>query len=89
LRHDTIVTRFESVVHYVRAGAGIGIVPAGALPEGTAGLHVGVLSEPSLSVTLGVITRRARYLTPAATSLIGLIADGLRPPPQSRPVRLG
>ena len=31
IRHALVVTRFESVVHYVRACAGVGIVPAGAL----------------------------------------------------------
>src|SRR5919106_1385750 len=32
MRHSLVVTRFESVITYVRAGAGIGIIPAGALP---------------------------------------------------------
>jgi DNA-binding transcriptional LysR family regulator len=78
LRYSTIVTRFESVVHYVRAGAGLGIVPEGALPPKPADdVYVAPLLAPSLSVTLGIITRRAHYLTPAASGLIALIAEAL------------
>jgi DNA-binding transcriptional LysR family regulator len=73
------VTRFESVVHYVRAGAGLGIVPAGALPLHAADdFHAAALIEPSLSVTLGIITRRGRYMTPVTTGLIDVITDNVR-----------
>jgi DNA-binding transcriptional LysR family regulator len=89
LRHATVVTRFESVVHYVRAGAGIGIVPGGAVPADRADVHVAALGQPALSVTLGIITRRAHYLTPAAGSLIGLIADELQTPSRRRSAPLG
>jgi DNA-binding transcriptional LysR family regulator len=76
LRHALVVTRFESVVHYVQAGAGIGIVPAGALPPpGADGVRALRLAEPSLSVTLGLIMLDGRYVTPAAESLMTLIRD--------------
>jgi DNA-binding transcriptional LysR family regulator len=78
LRHALVVTRFESVVHYVQAGAGIGIVPAGALPRpGADGVRALRLAEPSLSVTLGIITLDGRYVTPAAESLMTLISDNV------------
>jgi DNA-binding transcriptional LysR family regulator len=85
IRHALVVTRFESVVMYVRAGAGIGVVPAGALPtEPAPDFHAAKLAEPSLSVTLGLIVLNGRYVTPAADSLMALIkknvseTDGLR-----------
>jgi DNA-binding transcriptional LysR family regulator len=78
LHHATVVTRFESVAHYVRAGAGLGIVPAGALPANVArDFHAAALVEPSLSVLLGIITRKASYMTPVAAGLISLIASQL------------
>jgi DNA-binding transcriptional LysR family regulator len=80
LHYSTVVTRFESVVHYVRTGAGLGIVPEGALPPNAShDFHAVPLVAPSLSVTLGVITRRAHYMTPAASGLIGLIVDAIGP----------
>jgi DNA-binding transcriptional LysR family regulator len=93
LRYSTIVTRFESVVHYVRTGAGLGIVPLGAVPPtGTPRLHVALLSAPTLYVTVGIIRRRDGHLTPAAASLIDLIRErvsGRAPAPLSRHVRAG
>jgi DNA-binding transcriptional LysR family regulator len=79
IRHALVVTRFESVVMYVRAGAGVGVVPAGALPTPPAkDFHAARLTEPSLSVTLGLITLAGRYLTPAAESLMTLIRDNVK-----------
>jgi DNA-binding transcriptional LysR family regulator len=93
IRHALVVTRFESVVRYVAAGAGVGIVPAGALPvPRTPDFHAATLIEPSLFVTLGLITLTGRYLTPAAESLMAMIRNnvrasdtGRRVPDKSRP----
>jgi DNA-binding transcriptional LysR family regulator len=79
LRYSTIVTRFESVVQYVMSGAGLGIVPAGALPPASQGFHAAPLVSPALTVTLGVITRRASYMTPAAARLVSLITERVGP----------
>jgi DNA-binding transcriptional LysR family regulator len=76
LRHRLIVTRFESVVRYVRSGAGVGIIPAGALPaKPWRDFHAAVLTAPSLSVTVGLIMLRGRYITPPSASLIALVRD--------------
>jgi DNA-binding transcriptional LysR family regulator len=76
LRHRLTVMRFESVVRYVRSGAGLGIVPAGAVPARPwRDFHAAALTAPSLVVTLGLITLRGRYITPPAASLIAAIRD--------------
>lgn len=79
LRHSLVVTRFESVVTYVRAGAGVGIVPAGALPvPPPSDIHAATLADPSLFVTLGLITLAGRYMTPAAESLMTMIQENVK-----------
>ena len=79
MRHSLVVTRFESVITYVRAGAGIGIIPAGALPmPAPSGFHAAPLADPSLSVTLGLITLTGRYMTPAAESLMTMIHQNVK-----------
>lgn len=76
LRHRLMVTRFESVVRYVRSGAGIGIIPAGAVPARPwRDFHAALLTAPSISVTVGLITLRGRYITPPSASLIAMIRD--------------
>ena len=81
IRHALVVTRFESVVHYVRAGAGVGVVPAGALPAAQDGsIHPVKLVDPSLFVTLGLITLSGRYMTPAAEGLVQLIRENVKEP---------
>ncbi len=76
LRAALVVTRFESVLQYVTAGGGLGIVPAGALPARPwKTFHAAPLSAPALSVTLGIIRLQGRYMTPAAMSLMRLIDE--------------
>ena len=94
MRHALVVTRFESVVTYVRAAAGVGIVPEGALPVPLPpDVHAARLVEPSLFVTLGLITLVGRYMTPAAESLIAMIQASANAPaaplpaPRPRAVR--
>src|SRR5262245_30526184 len=78
VHHALVVTRFESVVTYVRAGAGVGIVPAGALPLPHApDFHAAKLIDPSLFVTLGLIMLTGRYMTPAAESLMTMIRENV------------
>jgi DNA-binding transcriptional LysR family regulator len=93
MRHGLVVTRFESVITYVRAGAGVGIVPEGALPVPLPqDCHAARLVDPQLFVTLGLITLAGRYMTPAAESLIAMIQASVTtspgvPAPRARPVR--
>jgi DNA-binding transcriptional LysR family regulator len=76
LRHRLTVMRFESVVRYVRSGAGLGIIPAGAVPARPwRDFHPAVLTAPSIAVTVGLITLRGRYITPPSASLIAAIRD--------------
>ena len=75
LRYSVTVERLLSVVNHVRAGVGIGILPSGVLPhQPWVGIHAALLVEPSLSVSVGLITSRGRYLTPAASSMMALIS---------------
>jgi DNA-binding transcriptional LysR family regulator len=75
LHYTVIVDRLISVLHHVCAGVGIGILPAGCLPDRQwgEGFHAAQLTEPSLSVAVGLITTRGRYLTPAASGMVSLI----------------
>jgi DNA-binding transcriptional LysR family regulator len=74
-RYSVTVERLLSVINHVRAGVGIGILPAGVLPhQPWVGIHAAILVEPSLSVSVGLITSRGRYLTPAASSMMALIS---------------
>jgi DNA-binding transcriptional LysR family regulator len=76
LRYVVTVERLLSVINHVRAGVGIGVLPSGVLPhQPWLGFHAAMLVEPSLSVSVGLITSRGRYLTPAASSMMALISE--------------
>jgi len=84
LHYSVTVDRLLSVLHHVSAGVGIGILPAGCLPvvQWGEGFHAALLVEPSLSVSVALITSRNRYLTPAAAGMVALIREHMaaRPP---------
>jgi len=75
LHYAVTVDRLLSVVHHVSAGVGIGLLPEGCIPpfQWGDGFHAALVTEPTLSVTIGVIMLRGRYLTPAAAGLAALI----------------
>jgi DNA-binding transcriptional LysR family regulator len=75
LHYAVTVDRLLSVLHHVCAGVGIGVLPEGCLPpmQWGEGFQAMVLSDPPLSVSIGLITLRGRYLTPAASGLVTLI----------------
>jgi DNA-binding transcriptional LysR family regulator len=77
LHYMVTVDRLLSILHHVTAGVGIGLLPSGCLPliRWGEGFHHAVLTEPSLSVTVGLITSRSRYLTPAADAMMSLIKE--------------
>ena len=77
LHYSVTVDRLLSILHHVFAGVGIGILPSGCLPRSQwgEGFHSALLVEPSLSVTVGLITSRSRYLTPAAAGMVALIRE--------------
>jgi DNA-binding transcriptional LysR family regulator len=84
LRHAVTVDRLVSILHHVSAGVGIGFLPAGCLPaiQWGEGFHAAPLIDPPLSVLVGLITARGRYLTPAASGMISLIRNEVVPQEQ-------
>ena len=77
LHYSVTVDRLLSILHHVSAGVGIGILPSGCLPTSQwgEGFHSAQLTEPALSVAVGLITARGRYLTPAASGMVSMIRD--------------
>ncbi|HLG58432.1 MAG TPA: LysR family transcriptional regulator [Vicinamibacterales bacterium] len=77
LHYSVTVDRLLSIVPHVCAGVGIAILPAGCVPstQWGEGFHSAQLTEPSLSVAVGLITTRGRYLTPAASGMVSLIRE--------------
>ena len=76
LRYAVTVERLLSVTSHVRAGVGIAILPWGVLPpQPWNGFVTAMLVEPTLTVLVGLITLRGRYMTPAATSMMTLIKE--------------
>jgi DNA-binding transcriptional LysR family regulator len=81
LRYGVLVDRLISIVAYVRAGAGIGLVPAGVLPPRPwKGFEVCELTDPALAVSVGLITLPGKYLTPPVVDMVALIREAMRPP---------
>jgi DNA-binding transcriptional LysR family regulator len=81
LRYAVTVERLLSVTSHVRAGVGIAILPWGVLPpQPWVGFHAAMVTEPSLTVSVGLITLRGRYLTPAASSMMKLIQENSKEP---------
>jgi DNA-binding transcriptional LysR family regulator len=77
LHYTVMVDRLISIIHHVCAGVGIAVLPSGCLPDRQwgEGFHAAQLAEPSLSVSVGLITARGRYLTPAASGMVSLIRE--------------
>lgn len=74
LRYAVTVERLLSVINHVRAGVGTAILPWGVLPpQPWTGFQTAMLVEPTLTVSVGLITLRGRYLTPAAASMMSMI----------------
>jgi DNA-binding transcriptional LysR family regulator len=75
LHYAVTVDRHLSVLHHVCAGVGIGILPEGCMPpiQWGDGFQAVPLTDPPLSLSIGLITLRGRYLTPAAAGLLSLV----------------
>jgi len=79
LHYAVIVERLLSLIGHVRAGVGIAVIPEGVLPpKPWKDVEAALLVEPSLTVSVGLITLPSRYLTPAAANMMALIRDAVK-----------
>ncbi len=77
LRHAVTVPGYLDVIHQVRSGVGVGIVPRQPAETLQQGYEIRPLI-PSMSVTLAVLTLGTRTLSPAASSLMKLAIENVR-----------
>ncbi|WP_149537259.1 LysR family transcriptional regulator [Siccirubricoccus phaeus] len=77
LRHAATVTQFATMLALVRAGIGIAIVPAGAVPA-ESGLVLRDLAPPGLKRAIGIVTLTGRELAPPAAGLRELLRGLMR-----------
>jgi DNA-binding transcriptional LysR family regulator len=79
LRHAVLVPGFPEIIEYVRAGVGVGFVPAGALPQPLPeDVGARLLSAPALSITISMIRLIGRHMSPAAEAFWGLVPKHLK-----------
>ncbi len=79
LHYGVVVDRLLSALPHVTAGVGIAVLPSDCLPRHEShDFVVAQLIEPSLSVSVGLITLRGRYMTPAAAGMVAEIKEGDR-----------
>jgi DNA-binding transcriptional LysR family regulator len=78
LRHAVLVPGFPEVFAYVRAGVGVGILPSGAMPAPLSpDVRARLLSAPALSISVTLIRRAGRHMSPAASSFWSLVLEHL------------
>jgi len=75
LQHGITVPGFLEIISLVRAGVGVGLLPAGVLPAGDRTVVARPLLKPALSIAVTLLRLRSRHLTPAASSFIKLTLD--------------
>ena len=77
LQYGVVVDRLLSATNHVAAGVGIAVLPSDCLARagGSDPFEAALLTEPSLSVSVGLITLRGRYMTPAAAGMISEIRE--------------
>jgi DNA-binding transcriptional LysR family regulator len=79
LRSAVLVPGFPEIIEYVRAGVGVGFVPAGALPQPLPQeVVVRLLTAPALSIPISMIRLIGRHMSPAAEAFWGLMLKDLR-----------
>ncbi|MGW9331195.1 LysR substrate-binding domain-containing protein [Bosea sp. NPDC055594] len=83
-RRETLAWRYEvqrvaTAVSFVRAGLGCTILPQLALDLAASGELAAIpLRSPTVTRTLGIITRKGVALKPAARELLSLVVDALK-----------
>lgn len=81
LQHAVVVESLIGVISHVEAGVGIGVLPSGALPpQPWHAFHVAMLVEPSLLLSVGIITAQGRYVPRSTATMMSLVADGIEAP---------
>jgi DNA-binding transcriptional LysR family regulator len=79
LRHAVLVPGFPEVFAYVRAGVGVGILPSGAMPAPLSpDVRTRLLAAPALTLSVTLIRRAGRHISPAASSFWSLVLEHLR-----------
>jgi len=83
-RHPITVNQFATLYSFVRSGVGLTIVPDGARPPASDRALVSrPLIRPRISREIGIVRIEGRELTPAASALLTLIEERLRPARQA------
>jgi DNA-binding transcriptional LysR family regulator len=80
LDHKVVVDTLTGVVEHVNAGVGIGILPAGALPPHPGRRFHAMLVDPSVSVSIGVMTAAGRYLSRLTQTVLALVEEDASAP---------
>ena len=77
LRHAVVVSQIPTLLSFVRAGAGVGLVPSAAI-EGSLGdgLVSLAIREPKIALEIGIVWLKDRTLSPAALGLLTAIEEG-------------
>ena len=76
LRHAVVVSQIPTLLSFVRAGAGVALVPSAAI-EGSLGDGLVRLAvrDPRIALDIGVVWLKDRTLSPAAKGLLATIED--------------
>ncbi len=74
LRHAVVVSQIPTLLEFVRAGAGVGVVPAAAITGAPGdGLVRLAIRDPRIALDIGIVRLKGRALSPAAEGLLAAI----------------
>lgn len=77
LTHAIIVSQINTMMSYIRAGAGIGVVPSASAGGDEADGFVNLeIVDPAISLDVGIVKLHDRDLSPAAAGLLECVIDG-------------
>ncbi len=76
LRHAVVVSQIPTLLSFVRAGAGVGLVPSAAIggPLGNGLVRLRV-RDPRIALDVGIVWLKDRTLSPAAMGLMETVVD--------------
>jgi LysR family carnitine catabolism transcriptional activator len=75
-----------TVLAFVAAGLGVGIVPETAIAPGRSDLRVCRVVEPEIARDIGLLLRRGEKLSPPAAKFVGALKQAMARARQARPV---